>query len=529
MRLNEPVTQKDINYSSDVKLVTITDLRGYITYANDDFVKLSGYSREELIGQNHNLIRHPDMPEGAFANLWDTIQNGQSWRGVVKNRAKSGDHYWVDAYVTPIKHQGKIIEYQSIRVKPSEHARQRAEQAYAAWKKTGQPPAVALKKGLSLTSKNLLALLLPGLVVLGLLGWQQHWTALVSVLALLLVSGTALLANGRSLSPLQVEAAQITDSTLMSYIYTGTTHDIGRIRYALQTRTAELRAVATRLADTSTQLAQSKDRSDSLLQKTDIAIQEAGSHVQVVAQTMGAMLQSQQRVTDASARTSEAAASSQQATLEGKKQLTAMIDAISHLAQTLEQARSRVADLSQQTSRIGTVIDVITDVAEQTNLLALNAAIEAARAGEAGRGFAVVADEVRSLAQRTHHSTNEIRSIIDGLISDTEASVAAIEKGSKASNETVKLAQETDTALEGVLSTVAHINELALEVDSTMQEQTTLSHQTEHEMQVLEQSANTVEAVSQESRAEAQQLANQVETLHRLAKHFIASITAPKK
>ena len=109
MQINQPVTGKEQSVDANIQLITITDLSGKITFANDDFVNISGYKRSELIGQNHNLIRHPDMPAGAFENLWKTIQNKQSWKGLVKNRCKNGDHYWVDAYVTPIQRDGKIV------------------------------------------------------------------------------------------------------------------------------------------------------------------------------------------------------------------------------------------------------------------------------------------------------------------------------------------------------------------------------------------------------------------------------------
>ena len=130
MRNNQPVTQREYPLTDDHLLISRTDLEGRITYANDDFISISGYERDELIGQPHNLIRHPDMPEAAYADFWATIERGESWRGLVKNRRKNGDHYWVEANVTPILEDGQCQGYTSVRVKPSDAEIQRAETYY---------------------------------------------------------------------------------------------------------------------------------------------------------------------------------------------------------------------------------------------------------------------------------------------------------------------------------------------------------------------------------------------------------------
>lgn len=107
MRNNQPVTQREREFPADTRLVSMTDLQGDITFVNRDFVTISGFTESELIGSHHNLVRHPDMPTVAFADLWSTIRSGKTWRGIVKNRCKNGDHYWVDAYVMPIAQDDK--------------------------------------------------------------------------------------------------------------------------------------------------------------------------------------------------------------------------------------------------------------------------------------------------------------------------------------------------------------------------------------------------------------------------------------
>ena len=109
------LVDEEVDFPSNEQLVSTTDLQGVITYANDHFCRVAGYSRAEMIGQHHNMVRHPDMPKAAFADLWGKLKQGKPWRGMVKNRCKDGRYYWVDAYVTPIFEQGRISGYQSVR------------------------------------------------------------------------------------------------------------------------------------------------------------------------------------------------------------------------------------------------------------------------------------------------------------------------------------------------------------------------------------------------------------------------------
>ncbi|WP_018917787.1 methyl-accepting chemotaxis protein [Vreelandella zhanjiangensis] len=131
MRNNQPISQREVELKENDFLVSRTDLKGRITYTNPAFIEMSGFTHDELIGAPHNIIRHPDMPSAAFENLWKTVQAGDTWRGLVKNRCKNGDHYWVDASVTPIVENEQVIGYASVRVQASREAIKQAEQVYA--------------------------------------------------------------------------------------------------------------------------------------------------------------------------------------------------------------------------------------------------------------------------------------------------------------------------------------------------------------------------------------------------------------
>jgi len=131
MRTNLPVTTVEYPITDETLIVSHTDTKGKLTYVNDHFVEASGFSEAELMGQPHNIIRHPDMPPAAFENLWATLQQGKPWSGAVKNRRKNGDFYWVLATASPIRQNGQIVGYSSIRTKLPADQRAEAEQVYA--------------------------------------------------------------------------------------------------------------------------------------------------------------------------------------------------------------------------------------------------------------------------------------------------------------------------------------------------------------------------------------------------------------
>ena len=131
MRTNMPITNIEYPITDETFIVSKTDLKGKLTYFNDQFIQASGFTEQELIGQPHNIIRHPDMPSEAFKNLWDTLKAGKPWAGAVKNRRKNGDFYWVLASATPIFEGGQVSGYMSIRSKLPADQRAEAEQVYA--------------------------------------------------------------------------------------------------------------------------------------------------------------------------------------------------------------------------------------------------------------------------------------------------------------------------------------------------------------------------------------------------------------
>ena len=151
MRTNLPVTQREYMLHEGSAIVSRTDLKGRITYVNPDFIEASGFVESELIGQPHNLVRHPDMPESAFADMWKTLKAGRPWTGIVKNRRKDGDHYWVVANATPVTEGDQVVGYMSVRTMPTRAQVEAAEVLYKRIR-DGQAGNLVIREGAAVSN-----------------------------------------------------------------------------------------------------------------------------------------------------------------------------------------------------------------------------------------------------------------------------------------------------------------------------------------------------------------------------------------
>lgn len=430
VRRNEPVTQKEQAYPNDYNLITTTDLNGNITAANEAFSKVSGYTKDELIGQPHNFIRHPDVPPGTFSDLWQTIKSGESWRGIIKNRCKNGDHYWVDAFVTPIFKNGHVVEYQSVRVLPERAQIHRAERVYIAWS-NGRIPRQFLAISPALPWKLLCfyGILAVGLLVFGLN--SLNIPSLATLQGLLLAVFLVL----QWLTRPMVRSARATcrdAHPAMPWIYTGRRDEVAWIEFDRQKRNATLRAVSARMHTNVGHLHESKQRTIEWVSHSVASIRSQRRDIQNITQAFDELARSVRRVGELTTSTHDATMDARRSAGHCQQQMQAMNNDLSNLQDQLSAANQRIIALSEKSDAIGLVLEVISDIAAQTNLLALNAAIEAARAGDAGRGFAVVADEVRGLARRTHESTQKIEEMIGALQNETRCVVDVIDRGATA-------------------------------------------------------------------------------------------------
>jgi aerotaxis receptor len=472
MRINTPVTHIEYQLSDTQSIVSTTDLQGNITYANPYFIEVSGYAEEELIGAPQNILRHPDMPVEAFADLWATVKRGLTWTGMVKNRCANGDFYWVMANVTPVLENGQPVGYMSVRIKPSREQINEATTLYKMMRE-GNPKHFTITQGVVVKTGMVAQLLALKNVSLGQrLSWNFGFlTCVLLVLAVtnlffddgiaatgrLWLGALSAAAAGSALyfwyalysglvAPLKqaLRVSQImAGGDLTQEIQTARTDDVGQLLRSLRQLRINLHSIVRDVR--------------SNVEQIDISTREiAAGNMDLSGRT-----ESQAAALEETASSMEELASTVQQNSGNALQANSMAGAASLVAgkggDIVSQVVTTMSTISASSKKIVDIISMIEGIAFQTNILALNAAVEAARAGEQGRGFAVVATEVRSLAQRSAAAAKEIKHLIDVSVENIDAGTL--------------LAEHAGTTMQEIIASVGSVSSIMNEIAMASREQ----------------------------------------------------------
>lgn len=680
MKKNLPVTQREIDYPESAVFVSKTDTKGAITYVSDAFVEVSGFTREELIGSNHNIVRHPDMPEWAFADLWATVKAGHPWRGYVKNRAKNGDYYWVRANVVPIFNHGNIVGYISLRKKPSKAEVSGAEALYRA----GKPPvkrfSIANWFGKLTLQKKLQVLLQPiFLIVIGVATFyvadhvKSRMIAAVderadAVANEVIDSSNMLMVTGQISQPetrqlllkkisssgnivkLQVvrtdavisqfgeglpeekisddiqrqvvsskkpyyETVQREGKTLYRvvtpYMFTRNFHgtdclschvsqegvvagvsdieidmtddfdehqkfvtiinvgqivfqvvlfffigwvvkhfvtrrvidvrghledlvngdmtgevditgrdEMGEILCAVQSSKVLLGSVVDQIVSVSGHIDDRAKHLSSTMTRVAESSHTQSESAGSMAAAVDALTLSIDQVASNAGDVRQISENSKTLASDGGKVVQQVVGDMDKINSAVMGAAVTIEELGKKSEQIQSIVKSIQEIADQTNLLALNAAIEAARAGEQGRGFAVVADEVRKLAEKTSKSTQEISAMTEAITSSTNEAVAEMEAAVEMVKAGSILAGQAGTAIVEINGGASRVLNGVEDITTSIKEQSLTGRE-------IATNVEKVARMSEENSASVREVSETVEKLEHLSyslgesvKHF---------
>ena len=520
MRSNLPVTNVEYVLKDTETIVSKTDLHGNITYINQDFINISGFSEAELMGQPQNIVRHPDMPVEAFADFWSSLRSGKAWTGLVKNRCKNGDHYWVVANAAPIIENQKIVGYASIRMKPTREEVQAAESAYRAIKAGDKTLEIREGSAVKRTSlqrfrllqnlslKTLLALAAGSIGILfsgmGLLAWlattgdstfYMHWLMGISALGVPMAAVFGVLSYRSVVKPLENarhDIERMSSGDLTGRIVAGGVAELANMMQSLRVLQINIKLLVGQIKE-ATEL-----------------VNVGASEIATGNADLSSRTESQASSLEETASSMEELTSTVKQNAEHAHHANQLVVSTASIAENGGKIVGKVVDtmasIKQSSRKIADIIGVIDGIAFQTNILALNAAVEAARAGEQGRGFAVVASEVRNLAQRSAGAAKEIKALI-------EDSVSKVDVGGK-------LVDETGEAMDDIVTSVQLVTDIMSGIAEASQEQSAGIEQVNQAVGQMDEITQQNAALVEQAAAASESMQEQAIKLTQLVNSF---------
>ena len=483
------------------------------------------------------------MPKEAFRDMWASLKAGRAWQGMVKNRRKNGDYYWVKATATPRPDGG----YMSVRLKPTAGEVTAAEAIYQKMRggRGGRlangyhlPGLLASAQhyysNLSLMFKVLLPVccFLLAVAVLGIWHFQQLEPSVnqVFVTFLLSIGSAGLLtfawlyqvvkSNVRRLERLQHTALEIGSGNLVADVPLGKLDEIGSVFNAVQVMRNRLFEITFQMTQASKSLSQSANEMLHAGEASSKGAAEQSAASTSMAAALDQLSASVEQIGVSAQAAYLASTAAGEVSRTGAETVYASSQEIARIADSVKQAASGLIELERLSINIEQMVSTVREIADQTNLLALNAAIEAARAGEHGRGFAVVADEVRSLAERTAHSTVEISTLVSQIQQHTEQAVAAMQSSEEQVAEGVEKAHFAGHSVAAIEQQAVEVVRVTQDIQQVLLEQTLATREAAETVEGIARLADSNAAQASQALNTSRQVHETAQVLEELSKQF---------
>jgi PAS domain S-box-containing protein len=501
--------------SSTMKqLISVTDLKGNYTYVNQAYCQTTGYQESELFNIDTRNLTHQQMPKVVLDELSATLAKGFSWQGLLQLKSKTGKSIWLDVFITPQYSHSKITGFQCISTVASTSLARNAESIYQALNNQNSWATFELTKNHKFAFLVFLSVIAQGFIFTQL-GLLASIIAGISAVTPIIVFWSDIIPTAMRAQRMQnvfdsisrqiyfgKGSASVFDFNF-SLLKTKIKAIIERTLDAAKPIKAVMAKVSQGLTDTRTTLAQQKDDLDQL----STAMSQMQESTQDIAQNT-VNVASELEVTF------EHCEQSQQNIYETS-------DKISHLAKAVENASSSADSLTQSANNVGELMEDIQSIADQTNLLALNAAIEAARAGEHGRGFAVVADEVRNLSSRTQESAVKIHERLTIMLNTIDQWVVLMNKNKDEAQFCVDSAQASHQQIDLVVEKMQNINQAATQIATAAEEQSCVSHEINSHLTDIAQNTESTWQQTDSVAEQMEELAKSVDDIADLASTFV--------
>ncbi|MCG6166275.1 methyl-accepting chemotaxis protein [Leptospira sp. FAT2] len=562
MRKNLPITNKELEIPPAAVLISRTDTKGRISYVSQDFADISGFSEKEMLGEPHNLIRHPDVPAEVYREMWETIQSGNPWSGVVKNRAKSGDHYWVDATITPVMSEGIVSGFMSVRKKATRKQIATAEILFKELHDTNSI-SIKIKTRFQILSKKLglagkiftyaLLVFVPllfaniewihsGMMLLPLIG------ILCGTLGIVFLIGTILGYRKEIREIIAIQKDIVSGNFLLEIPARKQNSEIAEVYSSLRVLVISVWGLLVQIKENFEKnqelyqyLSQSTEQFQSKTHTQAASVEETASASQELSSTMDEIVKSihlqssgLNAINEGIGKVTESIQKVSKSMDDLSFQTSSVKQKASQSEETFGRAILAMDEIKEYSNGISKIISIITSISEKTNLLALNASIESARAGEAGKGFSVVAEEISKLADQTRNSIKDIVSLIGNTAKAVDFGAEKFQESLSIVKELTDYIGEVNSSATIVTASLAaqaeKLNEIRKNTDqvdrlgATVNEssgfQKTASDEISLSMQTISDSSESIARTSEEIKHTVDESVLKAAKLREILKHF---------